>query len=426
MATVPLQAGFRSFSIDAVGRQFRLPRMIKSGSAPRLPVFGSSIRFLARFQCFFVLFAAVLSAAAQSSQDQQIPDVQYIHIMTIIDRADALRLAGHMDAAKVKYNEARTNLLNFRAHNPLFDPKTVAYRLNEVTTWVEARPPVPASSSADESKPMPAPVAKSPVKLLNPGAEPRAVLRLHPTAGDKQTVIMTLKTKVTMPPPPPGGAAAPAMPSIPPITIPMDITVQSVTPSGDINYTTVMGEPGIVEDTNTPPQMAQAMKAAMAKIKGITASGTISSRGISKKVDIKVPPDADPQMRQSLENMREGMANLGSPLPEEAVGVGAKWEVKMPVKTEGMTIEQTSDYQLDSAAGDHVTTKFTLTQSTANSRVQISSNGSGTITSDLSKLVALQANMDMHMELGVGGAAANNQAQPNSMKMDVNISMEAQ
>lgn len=399
--------------------------MIKSGPVPQRPVFGFSSRFLVRFPLLVFLFAMALSAAADTPPDQQNPDAQYIHIMTIIDRADALRLSGHMEAAKVKYNEARTNLIIFRAYNPLFDPKTVAYRLNEVTTWVEMRPPVPAITNETESKPMTAPAAKSPVKLLNAGAEPKQVLRLHPTAGDKQAVIMTVKMKVTMPTPPAGGAAAPAVPNIPPITIPMDLTVQSVTPSGDINYSAVFGEPGIVEDTNTPPQMAQAIKAELAKLKGITADGTISNRGISKKAEIRAPAEADPQLRSSLENLKEGMANMNLPLPEEAVGPGAKWEVKMPVKSGVMTLEETSDYELDSATGDHLTAKYTMTQSTSNARFQMNNSGSGKVTSDLSKLVALQSTMDMHMDLSTE-TMVNNQKQTNSVQTEMDISMEAQ
>lgn len=404
--------------------------MIKRGPFSLRPVFGSSIRFLVRSQLFLVLLAMALPVMADLPPEQQNPDAQYIRIMTIVDRADALRLAGHMDAAKVRYNEARTNLLNFRAHNPLFDPKTVTYRLNEVTSWLETRPAIP-ESSATESAPTPAPVAKSPVKLDDAGADPKQVLRLHPTAGDKQTVIMTMKVKMELPTPPAAAGAAapatPAAPNIPPITIPMDVSVQSVTPSGDINYTAVFGEAGIVEDTNTPPQVAQVLKAMVSKIKGTTAAGTVSSRGISKKTEMKVPPDADPQLRQMMEGIKENLDDLEIPLPEEAVGTGAKWELKKPVKAEGMTIEQAGDYQLDSATGDHVTAKFTATaKSPATARVQINGNGSGTITSDLSKLVPTQSTFDSHTEVSVGGGAANAQNQASTMKMDVNISLEAQ
>jgi hypothetical protein len=179
------------------------------------------------------------------------------------------------------------------------------------------------------------------------------------------------------------------------------------------------------------------MKDALGKIKGLTSTGIISSRGVSKKVDMKAPADADPQLRQSLDQMKESLENLGVPVPEEAVGAGAKWEVKVPVKSRGMTIDQTADYQLVSVEGDHLNTTVTLTQNAANQKIQgpgmggaqlnliqYTGKGTGNITADLSKLVPSQASADMHIEMNaevVMGA----KKQPMDMKMDVNFTSEA-
>jgi hypothetical protein len=417
--------------------------MIKSGSRPGLAAIGAKIQFLARFKWFFsVLIAVLFTTMAATPPDQQTPDEQYIHIMNIIDRADALRKAGQLDAAKVKYREAQTNLLYFKAYNPLFAPKTVAYRLNEVSDILDTRPPVKEDATpAAKPKPKPeaessAPGSKSSVKLIDAGAEPRSVLRLHVQPGEKQTAIMTMKMNMEMPGMGGAGAGAKA-PKLPAMTIPTDFTVQSVAPNGDITYTAVVGEPGIQADPGTTPQVAEAMKQALAKIKGLTSTGIISSRGVSKRVEMKAPADADPQLRQSLDQMKEAMANLAVPVPDEAVGAGAKWEVQVPVKTQGMTIEQTATYQLVSVAGDHVNASVALVQNAANQKIQnpgmagaqmnliqLTGKGTGNITADLSKLVPAQASIDMHMEMN-SELTMGTKKQPIALKMDINVTTEA-
>jgi hypothetical protein len=419
--------------------------MIKSGSNPRLPAISARIQSLFRFKWIFSLaIVALISVAATVPSDQPNPDEQFIHIMAIIDRADALRKAGQLDAAKAKYREAQTNLVFFRAYNPLFDPKTVAYRLDEVTARVETRPPVTESTFSNSKAGLEAePAAKSPsasksaVKLIDAGAEPRQVLRLHVKPGDKQMVIMSVKMNMDMDVPAGGTNTTRAM-DLPAMSLPMDVTVQSVAPNGDITYEAVFEEPGVVNDTNIPPQVVQGMKMALGKIKGMTGTGVISSRGVSKSADVKAPNDADPQMRQSIEQIKQSMHNIGTPMPEEAVGTGAKWEIKMPVKSQGMSIDQTADYQLTSVQGDHVNATFTLTQSAANQKVQnpamgnaqmnliqYTGSGTGNVTTDLSKLMAIQASMDMHIDMN-SQITMGTKTQPLNMKMGMNMTLESQ
>jgi hypothetical protein len=199
----------------------------------------------------------------------------------------------------------------------------------------------------------------------------------------------------------------------------------------------VFGEAGIADEPGTAPQVAQAMKAALSGFKGLTTTAVVSDRGVSKKVDIKVPPDANPQVRQTFDQMKSSMMSMGSFLPEDAIGTGAKWEVKMPVKSSGLTLDQTTDYQLASMDGDHVSTTITQSQSAANQKMQNPSMGAtqmnvlqmtnsmtGNFAADLSKLMPLQATMDSHTELNAEVTAAGKK-QPMAMKIGMNITLES-
>jgi hypothetical protein len=425
--------------------------MIKSGSFPRVPAIGAKIKPLVRLQWFFGLMLAVLVSVAATPPNQQNPDEQYIHIMALIDRGDALRKTGQADAAKAKYKEAQRALLIFKATNPLFAPKTVTYRLKELSDELETRPEVtePTPTAAKPKAKLEA-EDKSGVKVLDAGSEPRKALRLHVKAGEKQTMVLTAKIKMDVPTPGGGapGAGAPGgarqgggSPSgsmdIPAVTIPMDITVESVAANGDISYKLVLGDVAVANEAGANPQMVAGIKTALGGLKGITAAGVMSSRAINKKFELSAATSNQPQMRQAIDQMKEGMSNMGAHFPEEPVGPGAKWQLQKPVKTQGIAMDQTQTYELVSVEGDQLKLKFSANQSAANQKIQNAAMGgaqmnlikmnvesSGTVDSDLSKLWGSMT-MDVHMDMNAEVTAANKKI-PVNMKMDMNLTARAQ
>ncbi len=402
--------------------------MIKSS---RLAVSGAKFQSLVRSKWIFGILAAGLVTVAATPPSQQIPDEQYVYIMTVIDRADALRKAGQADAARAKYKEAERALLQFKAANPLFDPKTVAYRLKEVTDQADARLPLApmtnsaAKSAANLEADSATAAAKSGVKLLDPGAEPRKALRYHIQAGDKQTAIMTMKVKFDSANPLVGPDGKQMMiPKIPAMSIPMDITVQSVAANGDITYEMVLGDVGIAQDTNTAPDDLQGMQKALAGIKGLTSTGVMSNRGIVKKFDTKIPAGADAQMRQFTDLIKDGSGNMNVPFPEEAVGAGAKWELKKTTKVQTASVEQTGTYELVSVDGDKLSTKSNVGIEASAPKgqgvmadMQMGGNTLGTANLDLAKVVGPSTELNMHMDVPMGKGQV--------MKTDISMAIDA-
>jgi len=321
----------------------------------------------------------------------------------------------------------------FKAANPLLNTKTVAYRLKEVSDRVDERPNVPETNSTTkapkanlEAEPA---AAKSGVKLVEAGAEPRSVLRYHVKAGDKQTAIMTMKIKLDMPPAAAAtGVTAVKMPSIPTISIPTDITVQNVAANGDITYQMVMGDVSMAQDTNNTPEVTQALQASFAGIKGLSAVGVLSNRGMTKKFDMKAPANvSDQQAKQFMDQIKDSTSNMGVPLPEEAVGAGAKWEFKKAAKVQNAAVDTAGTYDLVALEGDKATTKFTAelnSSSTATqgaaAGVKVSGNVTGTATLNLSKVMAPSTEMNMHFEVPLGKEKGM------VMSMDMNMAMDAQ
>jgi hypothetical protein len=250
--------------------------------------------------------------------------------------------------------------------------------------------------------------------------------------GDKQTVGLTMKmameTKV-------GEMESQAV-KMPAMELTMTVAVKDVSDSGEISYEIVMGDASVSDEPGVMPQVAEAMKAAFAGFKGMSGTGTMSARGISHGIEFKVPAGGDPQARQLMDQMKDSLSQLTTPLPEEAVGLGAKWEVKTPIKSQGMRMDQTTVSELASLEGERLTTKSTVTQHAASQKIQnpampglkmdltkMAGQGTGERTVDLRKLLPIAGTGEVHSETSMV-MNAGGQKQAMTMKMDMDVRLE--
>jgi len=289
------------------------------------------------------------------------------------------------------------------------------------------------SESAAAVKREAAIVAKSPVKLLDAGSEPRKVLRLHPVAGDKQSLSMTMKMAMIMSA---AGNAMPAM-NLPAMVMGMEVEVKDVSSTGEITYTMLFNDVSMATDTNSMPGVADAMKSAFATMRGMSGTGKVSDHGIIKSMEMKLPDGADPQMAQAMDQMKDSFHNSSTALPEEAVGVGAKWEYKTKMKSQGMVIDQSITYELVSIEGDTLTLHTTVTQTAANQKMEnpampglkvdlnkMTGTGTGGNTLDLGHLMPASGTLDEETEINMG-MNIGQQKQAMNMKMNIKVTLEA-
>ena len=201
--------------------------------------------------CGLVILALLLGLRPALAD---VPDDQYFQIYSLIQQADDLNANGKAALAKSQYQEAQTALADFKKKYPEWNVKLVAFRLNYLAQKVAAlTQPPPAATETATVTPAPetrneAPAAAQTstiqVKLLEAGAEPHKVLRLHPKPGDKQTLSLTVKiageTKV-------GEVEVPPM-KMPEIKMTLNSIVQKVADSGDITYQIVMGDTSVSDE----------------------------------------------------------------------------------------------------------------------------------------------------------------------------------
>jgi hypothetical protein len=391
---------------------------------------------------FWILLFVALTATLPAQ------DAKYLEAYGKIDQADGLQEKGNMEGAKEKYLEAQTTLLAIQKNFPKWNSAAVGFRLKYVSGKLAALSPAPAAAPAVSAVAAPAPVAdaktktsapaKAPaksasatdVKLLEPGAEPRKALRIQPKAGDKQTMVMTIQMGMDM------GVGQPM--KMPAVKTTMEMTVKSVSAEGDISYEMLTTDASIAEDPAAAPQIVAAMKTSVERFRGLAVSGVMTSRGVVESLEAKVPQGADAQAKQYIEQMKQSFASSSMAFPEAEVGAGAKWQVQTPLKSQGMTMDQVTTYELVSNNDNRLELKSTVTQNAGKQKIRnpaapkvqvdltkLSGTGGGTVTFDLNKVLPSLASLESHTEMSMG-VNAGGKNQNLNMKMDMTFRMESQ
>ena len=256
---------------------------------------------------------------------------------------------------------------------------------------VTAAPDVPAGSPV--------------VKLVDAGKGAKKQLRFTAKKGLTRTMIMTMKMGMAMS----MGANSMPMQTLPTMKMTMDMKVTDVSGEGDIKYTFLLKQPEVVAEKGTPQTVIDEMKKASKGMAGLTGYAVVTSRGFTKEADINVPKDADPQMKQFMDSIKQSLYQISAPLPDEAVGVGAKWDTVMQLTQNGMTLDQTATNELVELKGDSGKLKLTIKQNAKPQKVTVNgmqvnvlslvSNGSGETTLDFTRLVPSQATVTLHSDL---------------------------
>lgn len=243
------------------------------------------------------------------------------------------------------------------------------------------------------------------IKLLEAGSGPKQELRFATKKGARLKVVMTMDMGLGM------GVAGtkPTVQMAPTMRMAMDMKVTDVAKNGDIRYEFKMRNPEVLPAKGTPREMVVAMKASLAGIAGTTGYAVVSNRGFTKEGAIQVPPNASAQLKQMMSSVEQSLSQLSAPLPEEAVGVGARWETTTHVVSNGMSLDQLTTTELLSAKGKRVQLRVALVQKGARQTFKANGvdvelhdfqgGGSGTMDLDLTKLVPTTSSLTMQSEL---------------------------
>lgn len=297
-------------------------------------------------------------------------DDQYLKIFTSIEQADELVAKNKSVEAKTKYLEAQKQLHQFRRTFPTYNAKLVNFRLNDLNNKIEALARVEAATASSNAittiaiTHQPA-AAGLQIKLLEAGTEPRQTLRLQAKAQEVQRV--KISARMTM------GLSMQGQPEqtikTPTAVMSATITTQEANAQGEIGYEVVINDVAVQPEAGALPQTVEQMQKSLDAAKGTVLQVIMTDRYQTKKIEAKSSLLATPSAKDDLDVLKETISNSEFVLPEEAVGVGAKWELKHKKKKRGMMVDETVVHELTAIEGSVITVKSTLTQSGASQKI---------------------------------------------------------
>ena len=138
---------------------------------------------------------------------------------------------------------------------------------------------------------------------------------------------------------------------LPAILMPFELSVREVRANGDVLSEFRCGRVEVVSSPGADPMMADMMKSTCAGVEGVSGAVLLNSRGITLETRLSIPANMDPGAKMVLESLRDAIGQVSFPLPEQAVGVGAKWQMMVRPPEPG-GLDQTTTFTLRALDGD--------------------------------------------------------------------------
>ncbi|MGD1851818.1 MAG: hypothetical protein ACFCBU_14920 [Cyanophyceae cyanobacterium] len=220
--------------------------------------------------------------------------------------------------------------------------------------------PPPGEGATDEigapSSPAPGSiisVTTGDIVLLDEGQGAKSPLRLAPQAGNRTQLDTDISINVTTEI---DGQTAPN-PGFPSIGMLLGIEVVEVDEAGQITYNITYDDISMGDDTSFPPEARQMIDDVFQQLKDLKLVLVGDDRGRVLAANVEAPEGLNPFLVQMLDSLSQSMKQVSAPLPEEAIGIGARWSITGSVTAGGLTFEQTAIYELVEREGD----RFTVT-----------------------------------------------------------------
>lgn len=273
---------------------------------------------------------------------------------------------------------------------------------------------------------------KSDIQIISVGAQPLQTLRFTPKANSKESADMQMTMNMAMSV---NGNPAPAF-QIPGTKMKLNTVVSKVEPNGDFHYDFSYSDVGLVGNSTLPPAVLANMRNEMKKIEAFKGSAIVDNMGRTKKANFVVPPNSDPSLKQMMEQMAASIEQVSAQVPEQAIGKGAKWQVKSQISLNGINLQQTANYELVDIKNGIATMNINLTQTIPGTQNMVlpqmppgmtmtlqsySATGSGQAKVSLNRIMPLSTNLAMNTKAQMSTTIPNSQEK---MLMDQQISME--
>ncbi len=255
------------------------------------------------------------------------------------------------------------------------------------------------------------------VEVLDTGAEPKKQLRFLFAEGTSERAKMFLELD----------ASTKVQGQSIDIDMGMDYVMKTSllgAPTPEKAEMDVVIESFSLDSNKTSAMFMQGESMMKSMLEGLKGKMSLDHRGqiLDVGYDMSGVPSA---MRESLSQIEDSLKGMTTSLPEEAVGVGAKWRLYQNITSQGIKIRQRVDMtltKLDGAmvhlkmdvaqAGDAQEAKMATLPPGASARVtSFGSEGSGSMVLDLKGVVPFSSELNLRttgkFKLKIGGQSSN-------------------
>lgn len=274
--------------------------------------------------------------------------------------------------------------------------------------------------------------APATLDVSDAGAEPRVQLRLRPTVGATERLELAIGMRMKME----NGAQGATEVPVPTTKTVMKSAIESVSAEG-IEVTMSVDDVKVEAAPGTPPAVLEKVRETTEPLKQYTAKMTMSDRGHVLGGSVELPRDLPAMVHNTMRQMTESLGQIAVPLPEPALGVGAKWTATYDLEQNGMKMRQLASYTLTAYEGDLATLDVSISQELLDPEVKVpgmigtkarvgefSSMGRGTAVIDLGRASphSMQMTLDMSMAMDVTVLGQNQHV---AMEMGIDMQMTA-
>lgn len=263
-----------------------------------------------------------------------------------------------------------------------------------------------APTSAPASQPQTPRTRANPIITLQDfGQPPYQLLRYAPGEGQKQQVALSIRTSEKSVE---GLSQLPGQ-DFPDINLTLNVAVREAKVGGDIRYDLAFADARVNNNPGVPPAVLESFQKSAKAIVGVSATTTVTDRGILKKSELHVGDKPDPMMVTVLQNSDIALQQLWTLLPEEPLGVGGSWRVEYQsdahpqnlqyshavvykiTSIDGSNVQVTATVQDD--GGRQPMRRFATTESFKVVSTSLQGKGRGEMTLDLSLLMPKTAQL---------------------------------
>ena len=207
--------------------------------------------------------------------------------------------------------------------------------------------------------------------LLDDGREPRRALRYPSDPPPPQKMSLSLRVAMKM--------KVPGSP-IPPVTMPglrllVDLTGRDR--DDEVRYDFTVTDADLTDAEAAHPSLVAAMRKGLSSLVGATGSLSVDPRGIQRELSIGLPSGLGQELTQFMNSAKLAIGQMAVPLPEEPIGVGAKWQVEETIGQDGIQVRQKTYYELLAIDGPRVQIRSQVVQSAEQQRASLPGLPSG-------------------------------------------------